>query len=357
MRPDRWSRLAAAGPSVDLAFARQCHAFTRAPPVQWGRRESAHDSRGASKRRPRVGSSGGLEGDVVARRAGAHGLRVLEIGCVGRHVGARRDPVALNGTGTVPAAQELHRLGDDLDALAFVAVLRLPLAPVQTAVDRDGAALREVGRAVLALRPPDGHVEVVRLVDPLAALVLAAAVDGHAELADGGPALKAPELRVLGQVARDDHPIDVRRCHWNQHLPRFVVWFPSLRTGTARSLPPLGQEGATSGFRERAVSARRRALGPTQGLAAPRAPPLRPREPARRPPWRLRLERAPRWAPRRLPRPEPRARLEPRGLPRPEPRARWGPRRLPRPEPRRGAERGWARPRCPSRAVEQSWAS
>src|SRR5581483_11276201 len=121
--------------------------------------------------------------------------------------------------------------------LPLAPVLRLPLAPVEAAVDRDRTALREIGRAVLALRAPDGHVEVIRLVHPLAALILAAAVDGHAKLAHRGPALKAPELRIPREVARDDHPVDVAGCHWNQHLPRFVVRFLSLRTGTARSLP------------------------------------------------------------------------------------------------------------------------
>ena len=68
------------------------------------------------------------------------------------------------------------------------AVLGLPLAPVEPAVDRNRAALGEVVGAVLALRAPDGDVEVVGLVDPLAALaVLAAAVDGHAKLADRVP--------------------------------------------------------------------------------------------------------------------------------------------------------------------------
>src|SRR5918912_10048 len=81
-------------------------------------------------------------------------------------------------------AEELHRVGDDLHRLALRAVLRLPLAPVEAAVDRDRPALREVLRAALGLVPPDRDVEVVRLVAPLAGGgVLLARVDGDAELA------------------------------------------------------------------------------------------------------------------------------------------------------------------------------
>src|SRR4051794_38146689 len=213
MPPGRWSRLAAAGPSADLVFASCSHDFASAPPVQRGGARERMIAGASSRDAPGSGVPPLLEGDVVAGGAGAHGLVLLEVGRVGRNIGARLDSVALYGAGSVTAAEELHGLGDDLDALALVAVLRLPLAPVKASVDGHGPTLREVRRAVLALRSPDGHVEVVRLVDPLAALVLAAAVDGHAKLADRGPALKAPELRILRQVAGDDHPIDVCGCH------------------------------------------------------------------------------------------------------------------------------------------------
>ena len=53
-------------------------------------------------------------------------------------------------------------------AWRLLPVLVLPLAPLEAAVDRDRAALGEVLGAVLALRAPDGDVEVVGLVDPLA---------------------------------------------------------------------------------------------------------------------------------------------------------------------------------------------
>src|SRR5687768_3683492 len=79
---------------------------------------------------------GGLERDVVVRRgAGARGgAGGLEVAVVDRHVGARGEPAAAAGRAVLAAAQELHGVGHDLDALALVAVLRLPLAPLEAAV-------------------------------------------------------------------------------------------------------------------------------------------------------------------------------------------------------------------------------
>src|SRR5690606_17297381 len=109
-------------------------------------------------------------------------------------------------------AEELDRVGDDLDRLALVALAVVELAPLQPAVDRHGAALLEVGRAVLALLAPDGDVEVVRLLDPLAGGVLAAGVAGDAEAADRGPAGGAAQFRVPGQVPGDDDAVDVHEA-------------------------------------------------------------------------------------------------------------------------------------------------
>src|SRR5581483_10571930 len=78
-----------------------------------------------------------------------------------------------------PRLPELDAVGDDLDGLALAAaVLRLPLAPLEAAVDRDRPALREVLRAALGLVAEDGDAEVVRLVRPLPGLVAPPAVDG-----------------------------------------------------------------------------------------------------------------------------------------------------------------------------------
>src|SRR6478752_8949666 len=118
------------------------------------------------------------------------------------------------GPSVIAPAEELHGVGHDLDGLALAgAVLGLPLAPLQAAVDRDGAALREVLGAVLALLAPDGHIEIVRLVDPFARRVLAARVAGHAQAADGGAAGQRAQLGVAGQIAREDDAVDVGGGH------------------------------------------------------------------------------------------------------------------------------------------------
>src|SRR3954451_9708950 len=87
-----------------------------------------------------------LEGDVVAGRAGTDGCCLLEVGRVRRDVGLGREPVALRGSGALATARELARFRADRNALALVSVSRLPLAPVEGAVDRDWPALREIGR-------------------------------------------------------------------------------------------------------------------------------------------------------------------------------------------------------------------
>src|SRR5919198_3110390 len=131
---------------------------------------------------------GRLERDVVVgrrRRARAAGRGGREVLGVDGDMGAGREAAAVAAAVVARAGEELHRVGDDVDRLALLALLVLPLAPLEAAVDRDRTALREVAGAVLALRTPHGDVEVVGLIDPIArGVVLAPGVDRHAQLAD-----------------------------------------------------------------------------------------------------------------------------------------------------------------------------
>src|SRR5437588_8680288 len=102
-----------------------------------------------------------LERDVVVRRASARALartaggRRLEVRSVRRDVALRREAGAAAVLAGVARTEELDRVGDDVHRLALVPLLVLPLAPLEAAVNRDGAPLLEVLGAVLALGPPD----------------------------------------------------------------------------------------------------------------------------------------------------------------------------------------------------------
>ena len=110
-------------------------------------------------------------------------------------------------------AQELHGVSNDIDGLPLGAVLRLPLAPVLAPVDGHATVLGEVLSAVLALSAPDGHVEVVRLVDPLVVFATPA-VDGYSKAADGRASRSRAKLWIAGEVAGDDDAVDVGGCYW-----------------------------------------------------------------------------------------------------------------------------------------------
>src|ERR1044071_1666734 len=117
--------------------------------------------------------------------------------------------VGLAALAVASAAEELDRVGDDLDRLALRAVLRLVLAPVQATVDGHRPSLGEVLRAALALVAPDRDVEVVGLLAPLAGGgVLAARVDGETQAAHGRPARGMAELGVARQVSDEDDAVD-----------------------------------------------------------------------------------------------------------------------------------------------------
>ncbi len=103
----------------------------------------------------------------------------------------------------VAAADELGVVRDDLDRLPVVAVLVLELAPLQAAVDGDRAALGHVLGDDLALATPDGDVDEVALLAPLARRrILLARVERHAQAADRHAARQGAKLRA--QVRRPD---------------------------------------------------------------------------------------------------------------------------------------------------------
>src|SRR4051794_13027239 len=137
--------------------------------------------------------------------------------------GSERDVLVVGGTGVrgrarravaVRGAEELDGVGDDVDRLALVAAVGGPLAPLEATVDRDRPALGQESGAVLALGAPDGHIEVVGLVAPLAAgAVLAARVGRQPQAADAHAARGGAELGVARQVAGEHDAVDVGAGH------------------------------------------------------------------------------------------------------------------------------------------------
>src|SRR5919106_3471221 len=156
-------------------------------------------------------ATSGSERDVVVRSPGARRRR-LEVPGVRGDVALRREAATV--LAALSGAEELDGVGNDIYRLPLVAGLVLPLPPFQAAVDGHGAALLEVLGAVLALGAPNRDVEVVGLVGPLAAArVLAARVDCNPQSAHRGPAVRAAQLGVPGEVPGEHYAIDVDSCH------------------------------------------------------------------------------------------------------------------------------------------------
>src|SRR5215210_5631183 len=141
----------------------------------------------------------GSEGNVVVRSPSGH--RCLgKVRCVSGNIALRREATAV--LATLTGAEELDGVGNDIYRLPVLpGFLVLPLAPLEPPIDRNRAPLGEVLSAVLALSAPNGDVEVVGLVDPLACgLVLAPRVACDPHAADRHAARKVPELGVASQV-------------------------------------------------------------------------------------------------------------------------------------------------------------
>src|SRR5439155_24407858 len=174
-------------------------------------------------------------------------VRGGEVRVLGLRGRARRNELRLAALALAAAAQELDAVGDDLDRLSLRPVLRVPLAPLEPAVDGDGAALGEVLRAALALVAPDGDVEVIRLLGPFAGgAVLAACVDGESQAADGGPARRVPELGILRQIAYEHDSVDV--CgHLKPPHPTGVAW--SSESCLCSTLLSSGRAGPVASVR------------------------------------------------------------------------------------------------------------
>ena len=244
-----------------------------------------------------------LEGDVVVRAAARARPGALEVRGVGGYVRVGWKP--LPPPPPPPGLSEREPRNWTMSAMISTAWRFDPSCASHSRQSRRPShrhrpSLREVVGAVLALRAPDGDVEVVGLVDPLAGgAVLSAAVDGHSELADGGPAGSRAQLGVLRQIACDYDRIDVRAGQLR--LPSSFRFRTSiLSSGAAGSLPRCGERPETA-LRERAPKRATRSCGRATrrgrlaaGGARGRRGPIRRRPGAR---WRAERWSVPRGRP------------------------------------------------------------
>ena len=111
------------------------------------------------------------------------------------------------------AAEELHRLRDDLGGPLLLALAVFPLARLETSLDVDRAALREVLRAELGGAAPRDDAMPLRLLFPAATVLLVPRLGGgEREVRDRLAALRVAKLRVAAEIPDQDGLVDA--CHW-----------------------------------------------------------------------------------------------------------------------------------------------
>src|SRR5262245_8437341 len=129
-------------------------------------------------------------------------------------------------------AHELHALRDDLDHVALLAVLRLPVPGLQAPLDHDRASLVEVFAAALGLLAPHDDVQEAGVLPLFAALRLIPAVHGKPQICDRHPAGRIAELWCPGQIADQEYLVQAGhqtassttagRCCFGVDLTRFL---------------------------------------------------------------------------------------------------------------------------------------
>jgi len=153
------------------------------------------------------------EGDVVVARAEAGPAvaavvvvaAALRPAALAAAAAAALRPAAL----AAAAAQEHHALRVDLGHVALLSgLLVVPRARLDLALDVDLPALGEELADVLALLAPHDDVVPLGLVLAVAGGVRVGLSRGQRETAPRGPALRVAHLRILAEVAQEDHLVD-----------------------------------------------------------------------------------------------------------------------------------------------------
>ncbi len=114
----------------------------------------------------------------------------------------------LSGLG-LGLAEELHGVGDDLQAAALAALLVLPGIELEAALEVAGAALGEVLPDQLGGAPPGFAIDEGDLLLHLAIGTFVTAVDGQAEADHGAVVGERAQLGIAGEVSGEHHGIEV----------------------------------------------------------------------------------------------------------------------------------------------------
>src|SRR5512134_4065877 len=134
----------------------------------------------------------------LAQVIGAHRRALV----VGRALGPR--PAARPAA----TAHEAHVLAHDLRGPALLAVLVLPLARAERALDQHLATLGEVLLGEVGLLAEQHHAVPLGLVLPTAAAVGPALVGREVERGHRGPALRVADLGIPAEAAEEDDPVE-----------------------------------------------------------------------------------------------------------------------------------------------------
>ena len=121
--------------------------------------------------------------------------------------------IALTLLLAVPRGEEVEVIDDDLQLAALLPVL-LPGRVAELALDGDLGALGEEARKRFGAGAEDDAVDEVRVVLPIAGLLVTpTVVDGDPEVQDLRAVRRGAELGVPREVARDHHLVDAHLTH------------------------------------------------------------------------------------------------------------------------------------------------
>src|SRR6185437_6393374 len=148
---------------------------------------------------------------AAARSAATARTGIVRHG-LARHAGRRPAASARSRAAAAPAAEHLHLVANDLGGIALVALLVLPLAGAQAALNIDLRAFFQVFAGDLRQPAEEGHAVPLGALLLLAALLVAPALGGgDAKVRHAAARRHGARFRIRAQVADEDDFVDSAR--------------------------------------------------------------------------------------------------------------------------------------------------